>query len=132
MFLDKRKMFLSSALLISRTDFLFFPKNLSKNCAALLVFGSSKSKLFITKSSESLLFLEITENSAAFLAFLLIFFEKSLSFLGPNVIPPPLQIGERLEPCLACPVCFCLHGFLPPPLTSERSLVCATEFLLFA
>src|SRR3989344_2335644 len=50
--------------------------------------------------------------------FLLIFFLKLISFVGPNVTPPPFHMGDRIEPCLALPVPFCRHGFLPPPLTS--------------
>src|SRR5579862_1178202 len=38
-------------------------------------------------------------------------------------MPPPVQIGERLEPARARPVPFWRHGFSPPPLTSPRVLV---------
>ena len=31
---------------------------------------------------------------------------------GPNMTPPPLQMGDVLEPALAFPVPFCLKGFL--------------------
>src|SRR5688572_6907201 len=40
-------------------------------------------------------------------------------------MPPPRQIGLRDEPKRARPVPFCFHGFLPPPLTRPRVLVCA-------
>src|SRR3972149_1183794 len=65
-------------------------------------------------------------------AFLLIFSALFLSFLGPCEIPPPTQIGERLDPCLALPVPFCCHGFFPPPDTSLLSFVCAKTFLALA
>src|SRR3972149_1414935 len=65
-------------------------------------------------------------------AFLLIFSALFLSFLGPCEIPPPTQIGDRLDPCLALPVPFCCHGFFPPPDTSLLSLVCAKTFLALA
>lgn len=64
-------------------------------------------------------------NKALRFIFLLMFLAKFLSLVGPKVTPPPFQIGERIEPCLARPVPFCRQGFLPPPRTSDRSLVCA-------
>src|SRR5690606_22205845 len=38
-------------------------------------------------------------------------------------MPPPTQIGERVEPWRARPRPFCLQGLAPPPLTSPRVLV---------
>src|SRR5580698_10372993 len=40
-------------------------------------------------------------------------------------MPPPVQIGERLEPARARPVPFCRHGLAPPPETIARVLVAA-------
>jgi hypothetical protein len=45
--------------------------------------------------------------------------------LGPKEIPPPGMSGDRLLPRRALPLPFCLYGFLPPPLTSERVSVLA-------
>src|SRR3989344_7054280 len=58
-----------------------------------------------------------TINKAARFIFRLIFLLKFLSLVGPKAIPPCLQIGDLVEPCLARPVPFCLQGFLPPPET---------------
>jgi hypothetical protein len=44
---------------------------------------------------------------------------------GPNAVPPPDQIGERLDPARARPVPFCRQGFAPPPETIPRVLVAA-------
>src|SRR5918996_236911 len=38
-------------------------------------------------------------------------------------VPPPVQIGERVEPARARPVPFWRHGFAPPPRTIPRVLV---------
>src|SRR6516225_8518770 len=40
--------------------------------------------------------------------------------LAAKVLPPPTQIGERLDPARACPVPFCAQGLRPPPRTSAR------------
>src|SRR4051794_6244330 len=40
-------------------------------------------------------------------------------------MPPPVQIGERLEPARARPVPFWRHGLAPPPRTLPRVLVAA-------
>ena len=45
--------------------------------------------------------------------------------LGPNVTPPPRQIGERFEPARARPVPFCRQGLAPLPDTSARVFVLA-------
>src|SRR3954466_11908129 len=37
-------------------------------------------------------------------------------------MPPPVQIGERLEPARARPVPFWRHGLAPPPRTLPRGL----------
>src|SRR3989339_1514135 len=76
-------------------------------------------------------FFENTEKIAMRFIFLLIFFEKSRSLLGPCVTPPPFHNGDRIEPCRARPVPFCFHGFLPPPRTSLRPLACAHGSRLF-
>src|SRR5690606_11112203 len=52
--------------------------------------------------------------------------------LGPKVIPPPRQIGLRIEPTRARPVPFCFHGFLPPPLTRPRVFVAGPAIREFA
>src|SRR5919112_5968741 len=39
------------------------------------------------------------------------------------MIPPPVQIGERIEPARARPVPFWRHGLAPPPRTLPRVLV---------
>src|SRR3989344_826747 len=57
-----------------------------------------------------------------FSTFLFIFFEYIFSLSGPWVTPPPFQIGDLIEPCLALPVPFCRQGFFPPPLTSPLPL----------
>src|SRR3989338_106866 len=59
------------------------------------------------------------------LCFLLIILEKFRYLVGPKVMPPPRHKGERIDPCRARPVPFCLQGFLPPPLTSLLSKVWA-------
>src|SRR4051794_31903555 len=38
-------------------------------------------------------------------------------------MPPPVQIGERVEPARARPVPFWRHGLAPPPRTIPRVLV---------
>src|SRR4051812_33010280 len=38
-------------------------------------------------------------------------------------MPPPVQIGERVEPARARPVPFWRHGLAPPPRTLPRVLV---------
>ena len=43
--------------------------------------------------------------------------------VGPNVTPPPVQWGARIEPWRARPVPFWRHGFAPPPRTSPRVFV---------
>src|SRR4051812_15915199 len=35
-------------------------------------------------------------------------------------MPPPVQMGERIEPARARPVPFWRHGFAPPPRTLPR------------
>src|SRR5271167_1337491 len=40
-------------------------------------------------------------------------------------MPPPVKIGERVEPARARPVPFWRHGFELPPETSPRVLVAA-------
>lgn len=41
---------------------------------------------------------------------------------GPWALPPPFQMGERIDPWRARPVPFWRHGFFPPPETIERVL----------
>ncbi len=48
---------------------------------------------------------------------------------GPNTTPPPVQIGERLEPARARPVPFWRHGLAPPPETIARVFVAAVPRL---
>src|SRR3954468_14629673 len=43
--------------------------------------------------------------------------------MGPKTVPPPVQIGERVEPARARPVPFWRHGLAPPPRTWPRVLV---------
>jgi hypothetical protein len=45
--------------------------------------------------------------------------------LGPNATPPPVQMGERLDPARARPVPFWRQGLAPPPETMPRVLVAA-------
>src|SRR2546421_3269833 len=40
-------------------------------------------------------------------------------------MPPPAQIGERIDPARARPVPFWRHGLAPPPRTSARVRVAA-------
>src|SRR3954466_2398624 len=40
--------------------------------------------------------------------------------LGPKTVPPPVQIGDRVEPARARPVPFWRHGLAPPPRTIPR------------
>src|SRR3989338_2661420 len=47
--------------------------------------------------------------------FLLIFFEKFRSLVGPCVIPPPRQIGERIDPWRAPPPPLFAPGLFSPP-----------------
>ena len=47
-------------------------------------------------------------------------------------MPPCVHCGALVEPCLARPVPFCLHGFLPPPETSERVRADCVPCLWFA
>ena len=47
-------------------------------------------------------------------------FCSKLRGFAAKVLPPPTQIGERIEPARAWPVPFCAYGFLPPPRTSAR------------
>src|SRR5690606_6765214 len=61
-------------------------------------------------------------------AFVVNFFQFTL-LVGPKVTPPPLHNGDLDDPALALPVPFCLHGFFPPPLTSDLSLVFALPCL---
>src|SRR5439155_24098054 len=51
---------------------------------------------------------------------------------GPNAVPPPVQIGERLEPARERPVPFWRHGLAPPPETLPRVLVAAVPRRLAA
>src|SRR6202034_2819448 len=44
---------------------------------------------------------------------------------GPDTTPPPVQIGERLEPARARPVPFWRQGLAPPPETMPRVFVAA-------
>src|SRR3954470_10388837 len=43
-------------------------------------------------------------------------------------MPPPVQIGERLDPARARPVPFWRHGLAPPPRTMPRVLVAAVPW----
>jgi hypothetical protein len=47
---------------------------------------------------------------------------------GPWMIPPPRQIGLRMLDARARPVPFCLHGFFPPPRTSDRNFAFAVPY----
>src|SRR6476469_9106241 len=40
-------------------------------------------------------------------------------------MPPPVQIGGRIDPARARPVPFCRHGLVPPPRTRARVRVAA-------
>ena len=72
-----------------------------------------------------------TERIANLLSFLLTvyLYERGL---GPNAIPPFTHCGALIEPCLALPVPFCLHGFLPPPDTSDLVFVLCVPCLWLA
>src|SRR3989338_9458652 len=102
------------------------PAKESKTPFASFVFGTLNAKLSTKRISPFLNFFDNTTQRALFLIPLFIFLAKTFSLDGPWVTPPPTQIGERLEPCLARPVPFCRQGFFPPPRTSPRSLLCAT------
>ena len=107
----------------------FFKNNLFKTSAIAFVFGFSISNLSKIKSKFSFAFTDKTINKAFLLIFLGILFLKTFSVDGPKVTPPPLHIGDRIEPTLALPVPFCLQGFLPPPRTSARVFTLADPCL---
>jgi hypothetical protein len=65
---------------------------------------------------------ENAEYKAARLSFFGIWRYQSFG-LGPQAIPPPVHIGEVLEPARARPVPFWRQGFLPPPDTPVRVFV---------
>ena len=59
--------------------------------------------------------------NAVLATFLFIFLLKSCG-TGPKATPPCLNMLDLIDPALALPVPFCLHGFTPPPLTSALVL----------
>ncbi|MNV82054.1 hypothetical protein D3C71_1757670 [compost metagenome] len=66
------------------------------------------------------------EDNTDFIANCLIFLGIAYLYdlgLGPKAIPPFIHCGALILPCLALPVPFCFHGFLPPPRTSALVLV---------
>merc|ERR1719238_2573533 len=87
------------------------------------VFGSLNfpAILSTTVTLLALFWIAIPMASSASLRFIFLL-AQSLGF-GPKETPPPTLSGDRIEPCLARPVPFCLKGLRPPPLTSERVFV---------
>jgi len=75
-----------------------------------------------TRSFSSLTFMLSAEMRASLRTFLGTVKAYVLG-VGPKIVPPPLQRGERIVPTRARPVPFWRQGFLPPPLISLRSLV---------
>src|SRR3989338_8601203 len=97
----------------------------------VFVLRPAASKASKTTRAFSLALAESNANNAPILIFLFIFFVNTRSLVGPPVTPPPFHKGERIEAWRARPVCFCAHGFFPPPLTSPLPFVCALTTLLF-
>src|SRR5690606_17963545 len=114
-FLKDNSTLLSGCFRITRA----FPRasSFSSIFAITLVFGSGIVSPSITKTFSFSALEDNADNSAILRAF---FGKLYLYFLGlgPNVIPPPLQMGDTRLPCLALPVPFCRQGFDPPPATS--------------
>src|SRR3989344_5906236 len=98
---------------------------------SVFVLRPAVSRVSNTTRAFSLAFAESRANNAPILIFLFIFFVKTRSLVGPPVTPPPFHKGDRMLPWRARPVCFCAHGFFPPPLTSPRPFVLALTTLLF-
>src|SRR3989338_8685703 len=97
--------------------------NFDMSVERIFVFTSGRTRELTTRNRSCRWASERADKSAARRAFLFNFLAKFRKAVGPNVTPPPFQIGERVEPWRARPVPFCFHGFLPPPRTSPRSLV---------
>jgi len=83
---------------------------------------SANSNLSTTVNSFSNTFELNKDLIANLLSFLLTVYLYERGF-GPKAIPPLIHCGALILPCLALPVPFCLHGFLPPPRTSALVFV---------
>ena len=83
---------------------------------------SFNSNLSTTVNSFSITLELNTDLIASLFSFLLTVYLYERGF-GPKAIPPFIHCGALIEPCLALPVPFCLHGFFPPPRTSALVFV---------
>ena len=120
MFLDDIKTF----LLFSGRTINVFPSTFMSANAFTIVFVliSFNSNLSTTVNSFSKTLELNTDFIASLFSFLLTVYLYERGF-GPKAIPPLIHCGALIEPCLALPVPFCLHGFLPPPETSALVFV---------
>ncbi len=97
--------------------FNFWSLDISNDVLGLLILKSEK-----ILNLPSLTLFEIAIFNAMALIFFGSLWECDLT-KGPKITAPPLIWGERLLPCLALPVPFCLKGFLVVPEISEIPLV---------
>src|SRR5690606_33307436 len=121
-FLEPRAMTAEFFLLERRLSKPFTEERAPSALTASRVLASEKASESTKRISPSASFLERRVCKVLAFIFLVTVLSKFFSFLGPCATPPLTQIGERVEPCLARPVPFCLHGFFPPPDTSLLSL----------
>ncbi len=89
---------------------------------AALVLGPSKDQASTSATRPPDARSDRAERRASWIIFLGVFWAYDRG-LGPRATPPPTHWGERVEPCRARPVPFCLNGLAPPPRTSARVLV---------
>lgn len=64
-----------------------------------------------------------------FFGILVRYFSYNFTYFLVKFLLPFRQWGARILPCLARPVPFCFHGFLPPPLTSLLRFTQAVPYI---
>ena len=104
MFLAERKSDLFS-LLDTKRMLCFLSKKFFSIPATSFVFRVLNSNESTMSTSPSVSFFDNTDASAT-LHLLFIFLKNLVLLFGPCDTPPPFQIGERVEPARAFPVCF--------------------------